>query len=212
MNYLKISFPNQWLRFAITSLLALAIFPILCGCMSPARALDQNAVNHLLQEGQTQAQVRELFGQPTYSETGANGKKLDVFIVQFPGMTAVGKMASLEVRSLFIRYNAAGKVEKFAHYIGHAKGFAVAHGEMWRAGRPFSSETLHKIQVGETSADELIQMFGPPTIQGFDVYGLGILQWFYVEGRNASVLSGQELFVRVDGEVAADFAVRSLKP
>ncbi|MBC8096255.1 MAG: outer membrane protein assembly factor BamE [Akkermansiaceae bacterium] len=191
---------------------ALLLISIQCGCTTPARLLDRETVMGQLQKGQTPAQVRQILGTPAYSETGANNKTMDVFIVQIPTLVEVGRMASLEVRSVFVRYDGAGKAEKFSHHIGHAKGFAVARGEIWRAGRPLSMEKIRQIKPGETTKDEAIDLFGPPTIEGFDVYGLTLLRWIYAEGRDVSILRGQELLVRVDVEVVMDFAHRNLKP
>jgi outer membrane protein assembly factor BamE (lipoprotein component of BamABCDE complex) len=135
-----------------------------------------------------------------------------MFIVHIPKLATRDRMTTLEVRSLFVLYDTAGRVEKFTHHIGESKGFAVAGNETWRSGKPLSMEKIRKIEQGTTTKDELIEMFGRPTIEGFDVYGLTVMSWIYAEGRNASLTVGQELVVRVDVEVVADLALRNLRP
>src|SRR5260221_1625748 len=55
----------------------------LSGCMSAGQKLESQAINKL-EEGQTRAEVRQLFGTPKNSEIGSNGKSLDVFNVDLP--------------------------------------------------------------------------------------------------------------------------------
>src|SRR5216684_2514977 len=97
------------------------------GCMTPGEKLESTTINEL-RKGQTEAEVRRLFGAPKRSDTSANGKTLDVFFVIFPKFTTAPSMRSrvrvLEVRSLHVLYDNQGRVDKFTYYVGESKSLA----------------------------------------------------------------------------------------
>ena len=66
-------------------ILVAVVASLLClqsGCMTAGEQLDRSAIGKL-QKGQTLAEVRQIFGTPKRTETGANGKRLDVYQISF---------------------------------------------------------------------------------------------------------------------------------
>jgi hypothetical protein len=190
---------------------AFGLLSLQVGCMSPVQRLDKDAVIASLHKGETQAEVRQLLGQPKRWEGGSNGKSLDVFITAFPAFgSAVPKT---EVRSVYVLYDASGHLERFTWYAGEPTDHATRFNEQWRSGRPFTSEDLSRIERNVSSRDDLIRLFGPPTSEGLDVYGYKILSWVFLEGHKTSLQGGQELVVRVNAKaVAIDYLLRNIQP
>ena len=141
---------------------------VIAGCMTPGQQLESSAVSQLHQ-GQTQKEVRQIFGKPVESSAVANGNTLDVFQVVFSRKTS-NATGRIEIRSLHVLFNGQGRVEKFYSHIGLMNGYARLHGK-WNAGRPFPAEKVNNIQRRLTTHDELIETFGPATIEGLDVQG-----------------------------------------
>ena len=187
------------------------IFSVLwlhAGCMSPNQQLDRTAVTQL-QAGQTQEEVRRIFGTPKQSEVGSNGKRLDIFrVVQRKISAGTSATRVLEMRSLHVLYNPQGQVEDFSYYIGEATGSYRANKE-WEAGRRLGPDEANRIKRGVTSRENLVQMFGPATVEGLNVYGNTVMGWFFARGQRGSLTSGRELWVVLDAKsVARDFSLR----
>ena len=177
--------------------------------MTPGQQLDSSAIGQLHQ-GQTQEEVRQIFGKPKEYTTGANGNKLDVFQVVFPRKMSDG-VGKIEIRSVHVLYNAQGQVEKFYPYVGVMSGH-VSHNRKWRAGRPFSAEKLNNIQRRLTTHDELIETFGTAAIEGLDIQGNRGARWYFLEGNGQRGTRSRELAVLFDANlVVRDFLLRDLQ-
>ena len=176
--------------------------------MTPGQQLDSSAIGQLHQ-GQTQEEVRQIFGKPKEYTTGANGNKLDVFQVVFSRKMSDG-VGKIEIRSVHILYNAQGQVDKFFPHVGEMKGY-IRRNQKWNAGHPFSTEKLNSVQRRLTTHDELIEMFGPAVIEGLDVQGNRGARWYFMEGEAQKEVRRRELSVLFDDNlVVRDFLLRDL--
>lgn len=178
------------------------------GCMTPGQGLNPTAIEQL-RSGQTHEEVRKIFGTPKQSLTGSNGKQLDVFQVILPKHTGnAGAIRIVEVRSLHVLYDNQGRVEKFVPYVGEVKGF-VGLDNNWRSTVVLDAAKVNTIKRGMTSRGDLIQMFGPATIEGLDVMGNQGMRWFFVEGHGLNVNSGREFSVLLDSNsLVRDYSLR----
>src|SRR5260370_34252078 len=124
----------MWKRTPSTALLIVSM-AWLSGCMAAGQKLDSQAINKL-EEGQTRAEVRQLFGTPKRSEIGSNGKSLDVFNVDLPRFSPVAgtrsRVNTIEVRSLHVLYSAEGKVARDLYHVGKAQ-CGPGPGPQWKS-------------------------------------------------------------------------------
>ncbi len=186
----------------------------LSGCMAAGQKLDSQAINKL-EEGQTRAEVRQLFGTPKRSEIGSNGKSLDVFNVDLPRFSPVAgtrsRVNTIEVRSLHVLYSAEGKVERYLYHVGEAK-FRPGPGQQWQAGAWLDQNRLSNIKRGVSGCADVVAMFGPATVHGLNVYGNEVWSWIFVEGRAGRRSTGRELAVMWDAHsLVRDYIVRDIQ-
>jgi outer membrane protein assembly factor BamE (lipoprotein component of BamABCDE complex) len=180
------------------------------GCMTPGQQLDTKAIQQL-HEGQTQGEVRAIFGKPVESVSDGNGNALDVFQFTSPKSISEGRFRTIEFRSLHVLYNSEGRVKKFVPHVGELKGY-IGRDNKWRAGRPFEPGKLNTIQRGLTTHDELIRLFGPATIEGVNVQGNAGARWYFGEGKGLNETRRRELSVLFDvNSVVTDFITRDLE-
>ena len=179
--------------------------------MSPGQGLSPSAIEQL-RSGQTQEEVRRIFGTPKQSFTGSNGKQLDVFRVFLPkGNRTVGAIRIVEVRSLHVLYDPQDRVEKFMPYVGGLTGF-VGSDNNWRSSVALDTAKVNTINRGVTSRMELIEMFGPATIEGLDVMGNQGMWWLFVEGHGLNRNSGREFAVLLDSNsLVRDYSLREIQ-
>ncbi len=193
-------------RFGWSALLLTLLLFIQAGCMSPARKLDEAAVKQSIHNGQTLAEVRQLFGQPKRSSTGTAGRVLDVFCVLLapPGRSTAWD--SMDVRSLHVLYGADNRVEKFTYYVGKTRVYSSAFDQQWQVGTPLEEGKVSQIQRNVTTRAELLRMFGAATAEGLDAYGDNTMSWTFIRGRDNGSKSSRELIVRLDdNSVAVDY-------
>jgi outer membrane protein assembly factor BamE (lipoprotein component of BamABCDE complex) len=194
-----------WAAFIVLTL-------VFSGCMTPSQQLDPDSIARQLQKGQTQDEVRRVFGQPTSSEAGSNGKRLDVYRTVFRRGAAEAPSRILEVRSLNVLYDSQGRVEDFSYHTGQAKAVGNPTTQQWQAGRWLGPDQINKIQRGKTSREELIRLFGPATTEGLNVNGQRMMLWFFIQSERRGAVSGQQLAVLLDSKaVTQDFGVRELQ-
>lgn len=181
------------------------------GCMSPGQGLSPSAIEQL-RSGQTHEEVRRVFGTPKQSFTGSNGKQLDVFRVFLPkGNRTVGAIRIVEVRSLHVLYDPQDRVEKFMPHVGELTGF-VGLDNNWKSSVVLDAAKVSTIKRGVTSRMELIQSFGPATIEGLDVAGNPCLIWLFLAGHGLNMDHGRELFVQLDGySLVGDYSLREVQ-
>jgi outer membrane protein assembly factor BamE (lipoprotein component of BamABCDE complex) len=183
-------------------------------CMTMDQKLDEKAVQEHVRAGQPRQEVRNTFGLPKRSESGSNGKTLDVYWVVMPQPAGRRNIVRKEdVRTLHVLYNAQGCVEKFTYHVGQSTSFGSRLTQQWQAGNSLALNNVNQIQRGVTTRDQLLQMFGPATMEGLDVYGYKIISWVFAEGGKNGVVSGRELFVRLeDNLIVRDYLVRDVQP
>jgi len=121
------------IKFRVSALFALSLLLIHVGCTTPAQKLEEPAVTSQLRKGQTQEDVRRLFGQPRRSEAGSTGKKLDVFIVVIP-VSTMTPIRTTEVRSLHVLYDSHGQLEEYCYCVGESKGMGGRFSGQWQTG------------------------------------------------------------------------------
>lgn len=190
---------------------AVIIFLCLAGCTTPSQQLESPSE---LRIGQPQEEVRKIFGAPKRSETGSNGRTLDVFVTLLPKMeSSDSRLKVFEVRSMHVLYNEQGKVVNFSHYAGELKGFTKLNKE-WQAGPWLAPEKVTAIQRGTTSRDALLRVFGPATIQGLNVYGDPVMSWMFMEGgKTTGTIRGRELLVLFNANLTVrDYLLRDFQP
>ena len=183
------------------------------GCVSPTRELERSAVVAQLHEGQSQAEVRRLFGLPKRSEVSSAGRQLDRYGVLFPRPSTMRGVRVVEARSLHILYDAQGRVEKFTYYVGETKSTGSSLTGQWQAGQLPTMDKVNQIQRFVTTHDQLVQMFGPATVEGLDVNGNKMVSWFFLRGRKSDFTGGRELVVALDdNQVVVDYRLRNFQP
>ncbi|MGP4843307.1 outer membrane protein assembly factor BamE domain-containing protein [Marinobacter sp. 1Y8] len=69
------------------------------------------------------------------------------------------------------------------------------------SGRPISQDKVDQIQVGETTFDQMQEIFGPPVAQGYGSGGKLTATWFYVKtGAFIGIQQQKNLAVLFDEE------------
>lgn len=177
--------------------------------MTSRQMLDQSVVTERLHEGESRDEVRRDFGPPQRSEKGSNGEFLDDYVLRFapPGQSA-GRWRTIEVRSLSVLYDGQRHVEKFTYHVGAIKAFIIGYNERWRTDLWVDPKALGKIKRGATTTADLIELFGPPTVERLNIRGEQIMSWYYGEGKRG-IRQGHEFSVLVNADsVVEDYAVR----
>jgi|SRR5687768_4472396 len=152
---------------------------VILGCAHRSNQLNPSLIARL-EKGQESGDVRALFGSPDRVEKGENGKTLEVYETDTSTVRDDLTSRVLEYRALHVLYDASGALEKFAHYTNRITG---KPGTKWRAGIYLSDDDLLRIVKDATTAEELVEYFGPPTSRWLSVFGENYLIWQYQEGR-----------------------------
>lgn len=173
---------------------AIAVLVLQSGCMTAGEQLKESATSKL-QKGQTLAAVRDQFGTPKRTETGANGKRLDFYQVSFMRKVPGPKQAFV-LRTLSVLYDENGRVEDFVRSVGELPIWETPMG--WEAGIELEEARVRGIQRETHSRNDLIFAFGPPTAQGLDRNGDALLAWYFLKGRGGFFNSGYELLAIFD--------------
>lgn len=188
----------------VGSVLAIPFLLSFTGCMTPARKLNQDAVDSQLHPGQTRAEVRKILGKPDRTAGPLKGKSLDVFDVIRPNM----RFPSYEVRSVDVLYDAGGHLEKFTWSSGQITETGYLFIGFWRAGLNFTDADLKKIKRNGTTREALITLFGKPTIEGINVYGKKTICWVQLSGDDYFLQIAKELEVALnDNSVVTDYSL-----
>ena len=176
--------------------------------MTAGEQLDRSAIAKL-QKGQTQAEVRQEYGVPKRTETGANGKTLDFYQVTFFRKMPAPHRA-LIVRSLFVLYDETSRVEQFVHHVGELPIWRTPLG--WEAGGALDEARVRSIQRETHSRDDLIATFGSPAIAGLDRNGDAMLAWYFITGNGGFFTSRHELLVTFDSSNRVkDYLLREIQ-
>lgn len=179
------------------------------GCMTAGEQLDQSAVSKL-QKGQTLTEVRNVFGSPKRTETGADGKRLDFYQVTF-ARKIPGPNRALVIRSLCVLYDANALVEDFVRHVGELPIRQTAMG--WEAGEPLDQARIRGIQREAHSRNDMVFTFGSPTVEGLDRHGDAMLAWYYIRGSRGFFENGYELLAIFDSSNRVkDYLVREIRP
>jgi len=168
-----------------------------------------------IRSGMTVAEVHKVFGVPRRSELSSTGSKLELFgtVHRRPTVTSNmdGSSGMFEVRALSVLYDAEGKVMKTAYSVGESP---YRYTWLWPrsfvgiSGSPVTKDVMDQIKKGVTSRDELFELCGQPTINGFNVEGDPTCSWFFVHDRKGSFFLVQEFLVWLDEDARVlDFAL-----
>lgn len=196
------------MRIGLLLLVLLLVLLPQSGCMTSRQMLDQSVVTEQLHDGESRDEVRRVFGAPQKSEKGSNGEILDEYVLRFapPGQNP-GTWRTIEVRSLSVLYDGQRHVEKFAYHVGAIKTFIIGYNERWRTDLWVEPKAVNRIKRGATTKADLIELFGPPTVEGLNIRGQQIASWYYGEGKRGS-RQGHEFSVLVNADsVVEDYAV-----
>lgn len=194
--------------FSLRMILSAIVAGLLClqsGCMTAGEQLDRSAVSGL-QKGQTQAEVRKVFGLPKRSETGADSKRLDVYQVSFIRKVRAPYRA-LAIRTLCVLYNDAERVENFVHHFGELPIRVTPLG--WEAGEEIDEARIRGIERERHSRNDLIYTFGPPAVEGLDRNGDAIAAWYFIRGSGGFYGNGYQLLATFDASNRVKDYVRS---
>jgi outer membrane protein assembly factor BamE (lipoprotein component of BamABCDE complex) len=187
---------------------------ILClqtGCMTSARKLEQDAVKAQLHIGQTQTQVRHILGNPVRSISSANGKTVDFFAIMTRSMRPAPP--GVEFRSVCVLYGSSAHLEKFTWYKGETMNRINPFLGRIQTGRVFTPADLARIKRGVTTGDEMIHLFGRPTIEGINTDDQKTMSWLQFGGHDMRLEETHELTVVLnDQSVVTDSAVYNDKP
>jgi len=151
------------------------------GCTSLRETLDSSLLEKL-HTGQNRAEVLDVLGPPNSSAGGANGKTVDHYIhdeLVFSASSAASAARDLKIRSVSVRYNASGKVERTLTYDSRTP--AAAYRTAAYAGRQVNPLDISKIKIGTTTRRELEQMFQSPVIAILHPVGEVELHWIQIE-------------------------------
>jgi outer membrane protein assembly factor BamE (lipoprotein component of BamABCDE complex) len=103
-------------------------------------------------------------------------------------------------------------VEKFTYRVGETKTL-FGFNKDWRTGRWITAEQLAKIHRGATSREELIQILGPATVAGLNIFGTEVLLWRYSEGRERIATKEQDLSVWFNPDsTVQNFSLANYRP
>ena len=182
------------LKNLLTANFLLAILCLLSGCMTAGENLDRSAVAKL-QQGQTRDEVRKVFGSPQREETGASGKSLDFYQVNFVRGNKAPLRAMI-VRTLSVLYDEAGRVERFKNHVGELPIILTRMG--WEAGAELDEARVREIERETNSRFQLEAMFGPPTVEWLNCEGEEVMSWCFITGTGGFYRNGHELLVNFD--------------
>ncbi len=193
-------------------------FVLLCclevGCSTERSRLEADETARLA-PGQTREEVRSILGVPRRSERDSVGRSLDIFWMVLPRGRASANLKdhnrTWTVRSAFVVYDPQGRVEKVTRYTGQSKGYD------WRqdyvVGRWLTPEELGRVVRGQTTREELVRLWGSPTIQGLTLKGETVLSWISVTGKGWQLHRGQEFLVLLDGDsMVRDYRLLEFRP
>jgi hypothetical protein len=173
---------------------------ILAGCVSPRESL-QPSLTQQIHPGQTRAAVIQLLGNSNWSQTGANGKTVDVYVYDelvYATRTAAESARDLKMRTFSVRYDPAGTVEETLVYESLTP--ATVYNNRSFAGVTVKPLDLQRIHIGTTTRHELEAMFGLPVSEYLHPQGGRELSWFQIEtGMNVTHRQdARGLYVAVD--------------
>jgi hypothetical protein len=187
---------------------AIAILVLHSGCMTAGEQLKESATSKL-QKGQNLAEVRNIFGSPKRTETGANGKRLDFYQISYLRKVRGPKQAFV-LRTLSVLYDESGQVEDFVRSVGELPIRETPMG--WEAGIELDEARVRGIQRETHSRNDMIFTFGPPTALGLDRNGDALLAWHFLRGNGGFFNSGYELLAIFDSsDRVKDFLWREMQ-
>lgn len=199
---------EPFLKQILLIVIAVVLLGLQSGCMTAGEQLDRSAVSRL-QKGQTQAEVRKVFGLPKRSDTGADNKRLDLYQVSFIRKVRE-PFRAVVVRTLCVLYNDAGRVEDFVHHFGELPIRSTPMG--WEAGEEFDEARIRGIERERHSRNDMIYTFGPPAVEGLDRNGNATAAWYFVKGSGGFFNTGHELVAKFDSSNRVkDYLLREIQ-
>ena len=186
-------------RQCVWMLPTIALAFLLAGCATNGGKLDVSTASEI-HDGQTQAEVHHLLGVPKSTESGPDGRKLEIFSTVLPERAGANSAnthrRTFEVRTLCVLYNPKGQVEQHVHNVGKAvsrRGF----GKDVHVGQWLPPDKVAQVKRGMESYD-VVGLLGPATVIGLTVRGDVIWSWINIETRNERFETVQEFQVVLD--------------
>ena len=164
-------------RYLIWLPLVLAIF----GCATPARRLDATVVEQLHEGTATQSDVERILGRPLGLETGANGKTVAVY--EFARLNeGFAGPREFKARQFSVLYDSNFVMER---KLLSASATPYRAGWKNRLGRPMNRAEIVRTMRPQIPRTELIEKFGPPSIETLTIDGGTVAGWVALEQESA---------------------------
>lgn len=150
----------------------------LAGCATPAERLDVNVVQNIREGSSTRAEVEKLLDRPYSMVTGANGRTLAFYEFAVLGRTGFAGPRQLHTRRLSVLYDSAFVVERKL-----LSDSATAYHVGWRdrLGQPLDRTEVIQAMRPQVTRAELIERFGPPTVETLTIDGGTAAGWVALE-------------------------------
>jgi outer membrane protein assembly factor BamE (lipoprotein component of BamABCDE complex) len=170
------------------ALIAVLFAALATGCISPADRLEPEVVRQV-KEGMNWGEIEKIMGKPHSVVIGSGEKsvahygytrRIDSAEFQLIGAFAKngGDILLRHLSLLYNRNNVAEKVLFHQSLTPFGVGFGRAS-----AGQVLAPETLRQIKKGVSTQDEVVKIFGEPTMRALDPDGdLGMV-WHYAKSQ-----------------------------
>jgi outer membrane protein assembly factor BamE (lipoprotein component of BamABCDE complex) len=165
--------------------LLLPLWVWLTGCATPARRLDTDVLQHVREGESSRAEVEKLLGRPLSLVTGPTGRTLAVYEFANFGNQGFTGPRQLNSRRFSLLYDPNFVVEK---KLLSASATRYRVGWKDRLGQPLDRAEIVRTMRPQVTRNELIEKFGPPTVESLTVDGGTAAGWIALE--QASVVWG----------------------
>jgi len=182
-----------------------------------AYRLDVANVRKIVPGTSTRAEVERIFGQPDETLSGADGKLVARYYYRQPIVSTEASRVQrhdhpgdLLLRTLTVRYNSSGTVERKLHDESITPVRRSDSGWV-EIGPDLDPAAVSRIEKGKTTAAELLAQLREPASQTLDVTGARLLVWFYYKDRLDRLgqpVARELLVVLNDKGAVADYVLR----
>jgi len=159
-------------------LFVLALGCWLAGCVTPAERLDVEVIQTIREGISTRAEVEKLLDRPYSMVTGANGRTLAFYEFADFSRSGFAGPRQLLTRRLSVLYNSDFVVER---KLLSASATAYHVGWRDRLGHPLDRSEVIQAMRPQVTRAELIERFGPPTVETLTIDGGTAGGWVALE-------------------------------
>jgi len=186
-------------------ILLLALSLLLAGCASSK--ITPSALSEIVPGQTTRGEIEKHFGRPRRTTSGSSQKTVADYLEQLELLPSGSQEYMITLRSLSVLYDRNGVVEKFVHHESSKPVVRTVHGKA--VGSPVPRANW--IKKGETTANDVITLCGPPDFKTLTPGGDLLLGWNYAQQTRGNYTSyGVETFlVLVDeNRIVRDYEIR----